>query len=217
MTALDTHRDVQRIVDSGVVAVLRGADAGTVIEVVEALREGGVTAVEITADTPGAMGMIGEVSGSFGDEVVIGAGTVLDAETARSALLSGAEFVVSPTLDEGVVRTCNRYGVVTAPGVFTPTEALRGYELGADVVKVFPASTGGPSHVKGIKGPLPQIPIMPTGGIDLDNAADFIEAGAEVVGAGSALVDDEAVEAGAFDEVTETARKFTETIDAARE
>ncbi|WP_101296453.1 bifunctional 4-hydroxy-2-oxoglutarate aldolase/2-dehydro-3-deoxy-phosphogluconate aldolase [Halegenticoccus soli] len=217
MPAVDRHRDVQRIVDSGVVAVLRGADADLVIEVAEALRDGGVTAIEITADTPGAMDMIGEVAGSFGEEVIVGAGTVLDGATARSALLAGAEFVVSPTLDEGVVETCNRYGTVVAPGVFTPTEALRGYEAGADMVKVFPASTGGPGHVKSIKGPLPQVPIMPTGGVGLDNAADFIEAGADVVGAGSALVDDEAAESGAFDEITETARRFTEAVEGARE
>jgi 2-dehydro-3-deoxyphosphogluconate aldolase/(4S)-4-hydroxy-2-oxoglutarate aldolase len=217
MPTLDKHADMQRLVDSGVVAVMRGADADTVIEVADALQQGGVTALELTADTPGVMDMLSEVSASFSEsETIVGAGTVLDAETARSALLSGAEFVVSPTLEEDVIDVANRYGKLVAPGVMTPTEALRGYEAGADFVKVFPASSLGPGHLSSIKGPLGQIPIMPTGGVSLDNAAEFIDAGALVVGAGSALVDDDAVEAGDFEAITEQARKFSEVIDEAR-
>ena len=212
------HEDLERIAESGVVAVLRGVEADTVIDIAEALREGGVTAIEITADTPGVLEMISEVSASFsGSETIIGAGTVLDPETARSALLSGAEFVVTPTLDEEVIEVCNRYGSVVAPGVMTPTEALRGYEEGADLVKVFPASTLGPGHLKSMKGPLGQIPMMPTGGVDLDNVADFIEAGAVGVGVGSSLVDGEAVERGDFEALTGTAREFKTEIEAARE
>jgi 2-dehydro-3-deoxyphosphogluconate aldolase/(4S)-4-hydroxy-2-oxoglutarate aldolase len=218
MTTLDKHADMQRLVDSGVVAVMRGADADTVIEVADALYEGGVTAIELTADTPGVMEMISEVSASFDDsETIVGAGTVLDAETARSALLAGAEFVVSPTLEEDVIDVANRYGKLVAPGVMTPTEAIRGYERGADFVKVFPASSLGPGHISSIKGPLGQIPIMPTGGVDVDNAGEFIEAGSIVVGAGSALVDDDAVEAGDFEAITEQARRFSEVIDDARD
>ncbi|XVH30948.1 bifunctional 4-hydroxy-2-oxoglutarate aldolase/2-dehydro-3-deoxy-phosphogluconate aldolase [Haloferacaceae archaeon DSL9] len=209
--------DFERLVDSGVVAVLRGVDADTLIEIADALCEGGVTAVEITADTPGATDMIRDVTASFSaGETIVGAGTVLDAETARATMLAGAEFVVSPSLHEDVIEVCNRYGTLVAPGIMTPTEAIRGYEAGADLVKVFPASTLGPSHLKSIKGPLGQVPLMPTGGVDLDNAADFIDAGAECVGAGGALVDDAAVARGDFDELTETARRFSETIDAAR-
>jgi 2-dehydro-3-deoxyphosphogluconate aldolase/(4S)-4-hydroxy-2-oxoglutarate aldolase len=212
------HEDLERIAESGVVAVLRGVDADTVIDVADALREGGITAIEITADTPGVLEMISEVSASFSDsETLIGAGTVLDSETARSVLLAGAEFVVTPTLDEGVIEACNRYGAVVAPGVMTPTEALRGYEAGADLVKVFPASTLGPGHLKSMKGPLGQIPMMPTGGVNLDNVGDFVEAGAIGVGVGSSLVDDEAVAAGDFDVLTETARQFKDEIEAARE
>ena len=217
MVKLDTSEDLQRLVDSGVVAVMRGADADTIIDVASALEAGGVTAFEITADTPDAMELIAAVSASFDESTaIVGAGTVLDSETARAAITSGAEFVVGPTFDPGVVETCNRYGVPVAPGVLTPTEALSAYEAGADIVKVFPASSMGPGHLSSIAGPLPQIPLMPTGGIDVDNIADYIEAGAAVVGAGSALMDDAAIAAGEFESITETARTFTERIEAAR-
>jgi 2-dehydro-3-deoxyphosphogluconate aldolase/(4S)-4-hydroxy-2-oxoglutarate aldolase len=217
MVTLDTSEDLQRLVDSGVVAVMRGADADTILEVATALKDGGVTAFEITADNPDAMGLIDEVSASFDEsEAIVGAGTVLDSGTARAAITSGAEFVVGPTFDAGVVETCNRYGVPVAPGVLTPTEALTAYEAGADLAKVFPASSMGPGHLSSIAGPLPQIPLMPTGGIDVGNAAEYIRAGAAVVGAGSALMDDDAVAAGDFESITGTAREFTRTIEDAR-
>jgi 2-dehydro-3-deoxyphosphogluconate aldolase/(4S)-4-hydroxy-2-oxoglutarate aldolase len=209
--------DFERIVDSGVVAVVRGADADLAVDVAGALVEGGVTAVEVTADTPGAVEMIEDVAGALGDEAIVGAGTVLDAETARAALLAGAEFLVSPNFDAGVVETANRYGAVVAPGVMTPTEAVDAFEAGADLVKVFPAATLGPGHVAAMKGPLSHIPMMPTGGVNLDNVAAFVEAGAAVVGAGSALVDLEAARAGEFETITETARAFRAEIEAARE
>lgn len=209
---------LRRIVDSGVVAVLRGIESGTAVEIAEALHAGGVDTVEITADTPGAIEMIGDLASAFEDtEVVVGAGTVLDAETATAAIRTGAQFVVSPTLEPEVIETCNRYGVVCAPGVLTPTEALDAVEYGADLVKVFPASSVGPGHIASIRGPLGQLPIVPTGGVDLDNAADFIEAGALAVGVGSALVDHDAVEAGDYDALTETARAFVEAVDGARQ
>jgi 2-dehydro-3-deoxyphosphogluconate aldolase/(4S)-4-hydroxy-2-oxoglutarate aldolase len=217
MVTLDTSEDLQRLVDSGVVAVMRGADADTILEVATALKDGGVTAFEITADNPDAMGLIDEVSASFDEsEAIVGAGTVLDSGTARAAITSGAEFVVGPTFDPGVVETCNRYGVPVAPGVLTPTEALTAYEAGADLAKVFPASSMGPGHLSSIAGPLPQIPLMPTGGVDVGNAAEYIRAGAAVVGAGSALMDDDAVAAGDFESITGTAREFTRTIEDAR-
>jgi len=210
--------DLDRINDSGVVAVLRGADADTVIDVAEALKAGGVTAIELTADTPNVTDMLSDVTASFdNEETIIGVGTVLDAETARAVTLAGAEFVVSPSLHEDVIELCNRYGTVVVPGAMTPTEVITAYEAGADVVKVFPASTLGPGHVKSIKGPLGQVPIMTTGGVDLDNAASFIKAGAASIGVGGALVDDDAIERGDFEAITETARAFAETVDAARE
>lgn len=217
MTDRTDRTDLDRIVAGGVVAVLRGTDAATVVDVAEALRDGGVTAIELTADTPGVLGMLEDVTDALGgSETIVGVGTVLDAETARSAMLAGAEFVVSPSLHEDVIDTCNRYGVPVIPGAMTPTEAIRAYEAGADVVKLFPASTVGPGHVRALSGPLGQVPIMATGGVDLDNAGDFIEAGASCVGVGSALVDDEAIERGDFEALTATAREFTETVEAAR-
>ena len=217
MTTLDTTGDLERMVDSGVIAVMRGADADTIVEVAAALHDGGVTAFEITADTPDAMELIAEVSASFSESAaIVGAGTVLDSETARTAITSGAEFVVGPTFDPGMVETCNRYGVPVAPGVLTPTEALSAYEAGADIAKVFPASSMGPGHLSSLAGPLPQVPLMPTGGIDVDNVAAYIEAGAAVVGAGSALMDDAAISAGEFESITGTAREFTDRIEAAR-
>ena len=207
---------LSRLADTGVVAVLRGVEADQLIGITDALREGGVTAVEITADTPDVAGKLGEVTSSFGDEVVVGTGTVLDSETARATLMAGAEFVVSPSLHEDVIETCNRYGAVTAPGVMTPTEAVRGYEAGADFVKVFPAKTVGPAHLGAMKGPLGQIPMMPTGGVSPDNAGDYVKAGAFAVGAGGALVDYDAAERGDYDEITETAREFTRVVEEAR-
>ncbi|WP_424013949.1 bifunctional 4-hydroxy-2-oxoglutarate aldolase/2-dehydro-3-deoxy-phosphogluconate aldolase [Halorubrum xinjiangense] len=210
------NETLSRLDDSGVVAVLRGVPADQLIEITEALREGGVTAVEITADTPDVAEKLGEVTGSFDDEVVVGTGTVLDSETARTTLMAGAEFVVSPSLHEDVIETCNRYGAVSAPGVMTPTEAVRGYEAGADFVKVFPAKTVGPAHLGAMKGPLGQIPMMPTGGVSPDNAADYIDAGAFAVGAGGALVDYDAAERGDYEVITETAREFTRVVEEAR-
>jgi 2-dehydro-3-deoxyphosphogluconate aldolase/(4S)-4-hydroxy-2-oxoglutarate aldolase len=209
-------RRFERLVDCGVVAVMRGMDPDDAIEAVTALREGGVTAVEFTADTPGAMGMIREVAASFDDEVILGAGTVLDAETARQALLAGAEFVVSPSLHEDVVEVCNRYAAPTAPGIMTPTEAVRATEAGADMVKLFPASTVGPGHLSALQGPLGHLEIMPTGGVGPNNAAAFVEAGAACVGVGSALVDDDAIAAGEFETLTETAATLVDEVEAAR-
>ena len=210
------NETLSRLADTGVVAVLRGVEADQLIEITEALREGGVTAVEITADTPDVAGKLGEVTGSFGDEVVVGTGTVLDSETARTTLMAGAEFVVSPSLHEDVIETCNRYGAVTAPGVMTPTEAIRGYEAGADFVKVFPAKTVGPAHLGAMKGPLGQVPMMPTGGVGPDNAGDYVEAGAFAVGAGGALADCDAAERGDYESITETARELVQVVDEAR-
>ena len=211
------NETLSRLVDSGVVAVLRGVPADQLIEIAEALREGGVTAVEITADTPNVADLIDEVTASFDDEVVVGTGTVLDSETARTTLMAGAEFVVSPSLHEDVIETCNRYGAVSAPGVMTPTEAVRGYEAGADFVKVFPAKTVGPAHLGAMKGPLGQIPMMPTGGVSPDNAAEYVEAGAFAVGAGGALVDYDAAARGDYEAVTETASEFVRVVEDARD
>jgi 2-dehydro-3-deoxyphosphogluconate aldolase/(4S)-4-hydroxy-2-oxoglutarate aldolase len=162
------------------------------------------------------MGMLRDVASTLDDDVSLGVGTVLDAETARHALLAGAEFVVTPSFDPEVVTVANRYGAPVAPGVYTPTEAVRAYEAGADVLKLFPASTGGPGHLSALRGPLGHVPFVPTGGVSLENVAEFVDAGAVGVGVGGALVDDEAVEAGQYEVLTERARSFRTAIDEAR-
>jgi 2-dehydro-3-deoxyphosphogluconate aldolase/(4S)-4-hydroxy-2-oxoglutarate aldolase len=210
------NETLSRIADSGVVAVLRGVDADQLVAIAEALQAGGVDVVEITADTPAVTDLIGTLTGTF-DDLVVGTGTVLDAETAQATIAAGASFVVSPSLHEDVVETCNRYGVVCAPGVMTPTEAIRGYEAGADFVKVFPAKTVGPAHLGAMQGPLGQIPMLPTGGVGPDNAGDYIEAGAFAIGAGGALVDYEAAARGDYEVITETAREFTRVVEEARD
>ena len=212
------HGDrLERLLDSGVVAVIRGADADTVVDIARAVHAGGVTAVEVTADTPGVMDLIAEVTAALAEEdVIVGAGTILDGETARSAILAGAEFVVSPSVSTDAIEVCNRYGVPVAPGAATPTEAVTAYEAGADIVKVFPASSLGVGYVKSLTGPLGHIPLLPTGGVDAVNAGDFIDAGAAAVGVGSALVDDELVATEDFAEITTRAEALVEAVTNAR-
>ncbi|OYR47602.1 MULTISPECIES: bifunctional 4-hydroxy-2-oxoglutarate aldolase/2-dehydro-3-deoxy-phosphogluconate aldolase [unclassified Halorubrum] len=209
-------RRADRIREGGVVAILRGVDPDAAIDVADAVVDGGVTALEVTADTPAVTETIGALADRF-DDVLVGAGTVLDAETARAVQLAGAQFLVTPTVDAGVIETANRYGTPVATGAFTPTEALRASEAGADFVKVFPAATGGPEHVAALGGPLPQIPLVPTGGVGPANAGDYVEAGAVAVGVGSAIVDDDAVANGEFERIAENARRTVDAVAAARE
>ena len=207
---------LDRIVDCGVVAVLRADSSAELLDVSRALREGGVVAIEVTMTTPGALRVIEEAAAKMKDSI-IGVGSVLDPETARAAILAGAEYVVGPTLNLGVIQMAKRYGKIVMPGAFTPTEILAAWQAGADVVKVFPASVGGPSYFKDIRGPLPQVRLMPTGGVDLTTTGPFIKAGACAVGAGSAMVDKKAVAAGKFDLIAETARKFVDEVRKARQ
>ncbi|KHF39419.1 bifunctional 4-hydroxy-2-oxoglutarate aldolase/2-dehydro-3-deoxy-phosphogluconate aldolase [Halalkalibacter okhensis] len=178
---------LQEIKDSGVVAIIRGATVDTIVPISRALRDGGVKTLEITVETPKVLSLIEKVSTELTD-VIVGAGTVLDPETARAAIMSGAKFVFSPTVNPETIRMTKRYGVVCISGALTPTEILTAYESGADVIKVFPANVFGPSYLKDVHGPLPHIPLMPTGGINVSNLADYIKAGAVAVGLGSALV-----------------------------
>ncbi len=157
---------------------------------------------------PGALDVIRQVNQEFGDSIVLGAGTVLDPETARAAILAGAEYIVAPTLNHDVIRLCRRYDKAVMPGAFTPTEILSAWESGADVVKVFPADSGGPAYLKALRGPLPHIRLMPTGGVDLSTAESFLKAGACCLGVGSALVEPDAVSAGDFDRIRELAAQF---------
>ena len=204
--------DLGRILDCGVVAVVRARDGGQLVQVVRALIDGGVLAVEITFTVPGALEVIRHAAAELGDRALIGAGTVLDAETARAALLAGASFVVSPTTNVDVIRLCRRYDKVVMPGAFTPTEILTAWEAGADVVKVFPAEVVGSAYFKALKGPLPQVRVMPTGGVDLTTGRAFLEAGACCLGVGSQMVEPKAIADGNFDRIRGLARQYVELV-----
>ena len=206
----------ERVTDCGVIAVLRAKSSAELIDVSNALYAGGVTAIEVTMTTPGALDVIKGVSAELGDKVVVGVGSVLDPETARAAILAGANYVVAPTLNEEVVRLTKRYGKVCIPGAFTPTEVLRAWDSGADAVKVFPTSSVGPQYIKDLKGPLPQIPLVPTGGVSVETCGDFIRAGAIAVGAGSALVSSHAVAADNWPAITDTAKRMVDEVRKAR-
>nr|WP_284438593.1 bifunctional 4-hydroxy-2-oxoglutarate aldolase/2-dehydro-3-deoxy-phosphogluconate aldolase [Halomicroarcula laminariae] len=208
---------MERIVDSGVVAVMRDIPEDDVVEVARAIHEGGVSALELTADAKRCSELIAAVDRALADtDAVVGAGTVRDAATARNVIEAGAEFVLAPNVSEEVIEVCNRERVVAIPGVMTPTEADRAMAAGADVLKMFPASTVGPDHVGALQGPLGDVPIMPTGGVSTDNVAGYFDAGAMAVGAGSALVDYEAIENGDMDGVRESAAAFVRAVEDAR-
>ena len=206
---------IDQIIDCGVVAVLRADNPSQLMDVSKALREGGVVAIEVTMTVPGALKVIEEASAKM-DDTIVGVGTVLDPETARAAILSGAEYVVSPTLNTGVIEMAKRYGKAVMPAGFTPTEILTAWQAGADVVKVFPAGVGGPSYFKDILGPLPQVKLMPTGGVDAKTTPEFIKNGAIAVGAGSAMVDKTAVANRDWASLTATAKAFVDAVAQAR-
>jgi 2-dehydro-3-deoxyphosphogluconate aldolase/(4S)-4-hydroxy-2-oxoglutarate aldolase len=206
---------VDRITACGVVAVLRADNPSQLMDVSKALREGGVVAIEVTMTVPGALKVIEEASAKMKD-TIIGVGSVLDPETARAAILSGAEYVVSPILNTAVIEMAKRYGKAVMPAGFTPTEILHAWQAGADVVKVFPAGVGGPSYFKDVLGPMPQLKLMPTGGVDAKTTPEFIKAGAVAVGAGSAMVDRTAVANKDWAKLTATAKAFVDAVAQAR-
>jgi 2-dehydro-3-deoxyphosphogluconate aldolase/(4S)-4-hydroxy-2-oxoglutarate aldolase len=213
---MSKHDDLQRVLDGVIVAVVRSPSSEQLVEVAQALAEGGVTNVEITLTVPGALEVIRDVRRRLGEELFLGAGTVLDPESARAALLAGAEYIVTPTLNPEVIRVCRRYGKLVMPGAFTPTEILTAWESGADLVKVFPADVGGPAYLKTIHGPLPQIPLMPTGGVNLKTAADFLRAGACALGVGGALVEKDALARGDMDRIRDLAAQYVDVVHQAR-
>ena len=206
----DKARDA--ILASKIIAVIRMSDAGRIIEVTEALRKGGVNVLEITLTVPGALDIIRALADKRPEGVLVGAGTVLDADTAAAAIWSGADFVVSPITDPGMIAACRAHDTFVAPGAFTPTEIVSAWDKGADVVKVFPATSVGPQYFRDLKGPFPQIRLMPTGGVTIENAKDFIKAGAVAVGIGTALVDKKTVEAGDWNALTERARQLVDSL-----
>jgi 2-dehydro-3-deoxyphosphogluconate aldolase/(4S)-4-hydroxy-2-oxoglutarate aldolase len=206
-----------KILDEGIVPVIRVASAVEAFEVSRAIKEGGISVIEVAMTTPGAMDAIKEASQKFGKEVLLGAGTVLDPETARAALLNGAKFLVSPSLNLDVIKMSNRYGAVVIPGALTPTEILTAWEAGADLVKVFPiAQVGGPAYLKAIQAPLPHSPLVPTGGVNLQNAGEFIKAGAAAIAVGGELVDKKAAAEKRYSVISENAQKFLAEVKKAR-
>ncbi len=214
MNRTEIISEIKRV---GLVPVVRAKSAEEAMRAIDAIKEGGISVLEVTMTVPGAVRVIEEVAKRYGADVLIGAGTVLDAETARTVILAGAQFVISPSTNLEMIACCRRYGVPVMPGALTPTEVVAAWEAGADAVKVFPAGAlGGASYIKALKAPLPQIELVPTGGVSLKTAADFIKAGAMALGVGADLVDTKALAEGNGQLITERARQFVEIVKEAR-
>lgn len=204
------------IADAGVVAVIRTDTAEELVSICQAMADGGIRGVEITMTSPGAIEAIREASRVLKGRAIIGAGSVLDPETARAAMLAGADFIVGPVANLDVIGMCKRYGRIVIPGAFSPTEILQAWEAGADVVKVFPATRLGPSFIKDVLGPIPQVKLTPTGGVTLDNLGEFLKAGAAFVGVGTALINKRLVAEGNWAELTRVAEQYVEAARIAR-
>ncbi|MCM3744042.1 bifunctional 4-hydroxy-2-oxoglutarate aldolase/2-dehydro-3-deoxy-phosphogluconate aldolase [Sporosarcina luteola] len=208
--------DLLRLKESGLVAVIRRPTQSQIHSIAEALVFGGVGALEITVDTPGAFAMIKSLKETFKDRALVGAGTVLDAESAKAAIDAGSDFIFSPSFDVNTIQITNRYGKISIPGVMTPTEIVQAYSAGADILKVFPGDALGANYLKDLQGPLGHIPMMPTGGVSLDNVEKFIKNGAVAVGVGGTLVDGKAIAEERYDELTKIAEQFIKKIQQAR-
>ncbi len=205
------------ITEIGIVPVIRTSSAQSAIQCIEAISKGGIRAAEITMTVPGALGALEKAADAFGDKLVLGAGTVLDPETARACMLAGAQFFVSPSLKLSTIEMARRYSKVIMPGALTPTEVLTAWEAGADIVKVFPCgNVGGAKYIKALKAPLPHVEMIPTGGVNLETAGDFLKAGACAVAVGGELVDAKSIAAGRFDVIEQKARQYLEVIAKAR-
>ena len=214
---MEKREMLNKMIAEGLIPVIRVSSAQEAIDVADAVKEGGVSFIEITMSVQGAIDVIKELSKKYKDEIVLGAGTVLDPETGRAALLAGAQFIVSPTLNLELIQLAHRYSAIVIPGAMTPTEILTAWNAGADMVKVFPAAQlGGPDYLKALKGPLPQILLVPTGGVNLQNAGAYIKAGASALGAGGELVDKKAMKEKKFHVITENTKAFLRAIKEAR-
>lgn len=207
---------LQRVLDRVIVAIIRSDSPEKLLDVAEALLTGGVEVMEVTFTVPRADRVLEQVAAKLGQRVLLGAGTVLDTETARIALLSGAEFIVSPGTNPAVIELCRRYGKLAMPGALTPTEVIAAWQAGADIVKIFPSEITGPKYLKALHAPLPQIRLMPTGGVNLQTATEFLDAGACALGIGSQLVDARAVAAGDLKKIESLARQYVELIEQYR-
>ena len=206
----------QLIRQSGIIAIMRTKSSDQLISAAEAIRKGGVKVIEVTMNTPGALDVIASASKRFGQEVLFGAGTVLSPEMATDAIQAGAQFIVAPTLNLKVIELCKNLDLPVMPGCYTPTEMLAAWEAGADFVKLFPAEIGGPAMVKAILAPLPQLQIVPVGGVDINSAAAFLRSGAAALGVGSSLINQKLLESGDFSELTRRAAAFVEEVRKAR-
>ena len=195
-----------------IIAIVRARQSRELLEVVEAIHAGGVRVVEIAMNTPGALEIVAEVKRRLGEKILVGAGTVLDSEAAAAAIRAGAQFVLSPVFRADMIAACRRYGCIVIPGALTPTEILAAWESGADLVKVFPTSQVGPSYIKAIKAPLPQVDLVAVGGVDQHNAAEFIAAGCAAVGVGSALISPRLVEQRDFEGLKQRAEQFVRAV-----
>ena len=209
---MTTHDDLARLLDKRIVAVIRAANPDALVDVAEALLAGGVEILEVTFTVPRAVKVLESIADRLGDRVLLGAGTVLDPETARTALLAGAQFIVAPTTNRDLIELCKRYGKVVLPGALTPTEVLAAWQAGADIVKVFPSDFTGPGYLKALKGPLPQVRLMPTGGVNLKTAEAFLKAGACALGVGGSLVESQAVANHDFARIESLALQYVEIV-----
>jgi 2-dehydro-3-deoxyphosphogluconate aldolase/(4S)-4-hydroxy-2-oxoglutarate aldolase len=207
---------IDRILNPGIVAIIRADSSEQLIDAAGALYEGGVTGMEVTMTTPNALQVVADVRKKFGDKVLIGVGSVLDTETCRAAILAGAEFVVTPVTRGAVIEMCNRYGKPIASGAYTPTEALTAHESGADFIKIFPADQIGPAFINNILAPLPMLRVIPTGGVTVETAASFIQAGCVALAAGSSLVRKDVLKNKDWKKLTATAAAFVEAVKRAR-
>jgi 2-dehydro-3-deoxyphosphogluconate aldolase / (4S)-4-hydroxy-2-oxoglutarate aldolase len=210
----DDH--LRRVVRTGIVAILRTTDSSRLIDVAEALLAGGIDIIEVTFTVPRAEQVLADVAKRLGDRILLGAGTVLDPETARIAILAGAQFLVSPVVRPSIIQLGRRYGKPVFPGAFTPTEVLTAWEAGADIVKVFPSDMVGPGYLKALRAPLPDIRLMPTGGVNLQTLGDFLRAGACAVGIGSSLVEPQALAAGDFARIESLGRQYVQIVAETR-
>lgn len=208
--------DLQRVLDGGIVAIIRATSGDQLVNVARALYEGGIDVIEVTFTVPNVLEILAAVRKDLGKKILLGAGTVLDPETCRAALLAGAEFIVSPSLNLDVIKLCKRYGKLVMPGAFTPTEIVTAWEAGADIVKLFPADCVGPNYLKALRGPLPQVRILPTGGVDLKTLPDFFKAGACAVGLGGQLVEKAAVESGNMTRIRDLAAQYVALVKQSR-
>jgi len=214
---MEKSKVLERIKSIGIIPVVRASSGDEALAAVEAIKAGGLSVLEITMTVPGAVGIIEQVAKRYGDEVLVGAGTVLNAETARDCLAAGAQFIVSPALNLETIAFCREAGCAIMPGALTPTEVVTAWLAGADMVKVFPCGAmGGASYIKSLKAPLPQIELVPTGGVSLTTAASFIQAGSAAIGVGADLVDIKAIRAGQSERITETTRAYIEAVRNAR-